>query len=129
MNASVDLAKGSPKDDAEVLFELEHLQVWFPVRAGAFRSASGHVRAVDDVTLTLRAGETLGLVGESGCGKTTLARTLIRLTDPTGGVLRFRGEDITNTRNKNLRGFRRQVQMVFQDPQSSLNPRKRVSQI
>ncbi|MBE7190237.1 ABC transporter ATP-binding protein, partial [Jatrophihabitans endophyticus] len=109
--------------------ELEHLQVWFPVRAGAFRSASGHVRAVDDVTLTLRAGETLGLVGESGCGKTTLARTLIRLTDPTGGVLRFRGEDITNTRNKNLRGFRRQVQMVFQDPQSSLNPRKRVSQI
>ena len=116
-------------EKAEALFELEHLQVYFPVNGGAFGGARGYVRAVDDVTLTLRAGETLGLVGESGCGKTTLARTLIRLTQPTGGTLRFRGDDITNARNKDLTAFRRQVQMVFQDPQSSLNPRKRVNQI
>ncbi len=111
------------------LLELEHLRVWFPVRAGAFRRSKEHVRAVDDVTLSLAAGETLGLVGESGCGKTSLARTIVRLTDPTGGVLRFRGDDVTSSKNRALRPFRREVQMVFQDPQASLNPRKRIGQI
>ena len=111
------------------LLELEHLRVWFPVRAGAFGRSKDFVRAVDDVTLTLAQGETLGLVGESGCGKTTLARTIVRLNDPTGGTLRFRGDDVTGSRNRSLRPFRRDVQMVFQDPQASLNPRKRVGQI
>ncbi len=111
------------------LLQIEHVKVLFPVRAGAFGKVIGHVHAVDDVTLNLAEGETLGLVGESGCGKTTLARTLVRLTPPTAGVLRFRGEDVTGLSGKALRTFRRHVQMVFQDPQSSLNPRKRISQI
>jgi oligopeptide/dipeptide ABC transporter ATP-binding protein len=111
------------------LLEIEHLSVLFPVRAGTFGGVVGHVHAVDDVTFTLAEGETLGLVGESGCGKTTLARTMVRLTDPSGGALRFRGEDLTAKKNRDLRPFRRYVQMVFQDPQASLNPRKRVSQI
>ncbi len=111
------------------LLELEHLRVWFPIRTGGFGGTKRFVRAVDDVTFTLYQGETLGLVGESGCGKTTLARTLIRLNKPTGGGLRFRGEDLVSKSNRGLRDFRRQVQMVFQDPQTSLNPRKRVGQI
>ncbi|MDP9117486.1 MAG: ATP-binding cassette domain-containing protein [Actinomycetota bacterium] len=116
-------------DTATALLELDHLRVWFAVRGGAFGRGKGFVRAVDDVTLTLRSGETLGLVGESGCGKTTLARTIVRLNDPTQGSIRFRGADLTRKRNRALRPFRREVQMVFQDPQASLNPRKRVSQI
>jgi peptide/nickel transport system ATP-binding protein len=111
------------------LLELDHLRVWFPVRAGSFGRSKEFVRAVDDVSLSLAQGETLGLVGESGCGKTTLARAIVRLNDPTGGKLRFRGDDVTGSRNRALRPFRRDVQMVFQDPQASLNPRKRVGQI
>jgi oligopeptide/dipeptide ABC transporter ATP-binding protein len=111
------------------LLELEHVKVYFPVRAGSFGLSGASVRAVDDVSFSLAAGETLGLVGESGCGKTTLARAIIRLNDPTGGSLRYRGVDVTARRNRGLRDFRREVQMVFQDPQSSLNPRKRVGQI
>jgi oligopeptide/dipeptide ABC transporter ATP-binding protein len=111
------------------LLEVEHLSVMFPIRSGTWGAVIGHVHAVDDVTLTLADGETLGLVGESGCGKTTLARTLVRLTDPTGGTIRFHGDDLTTKKNRELRAFRRYVQMVFQDPQASLNPRKRISQI
>jgi peptide/nickel transport system ATP-binding protein len=111
------------------LLELEHLQVWFPVRNGAFGGSKQFVRAVDDVTFTLYQGETLGLVGESGCGKTTLARCLIRLNKPTAGNLSFRGSDLVHKNNRGLRAFRREVQMVFQDPQTSLNPRKRIGQI
>jgi peptide/nickel transport system ATP-binding protein len=117
-------------DQDHGLLEAEHLQMYFPVRSGLFIDRKvADVHAVEDVTLTLKKGETLGVVGESGCGKTTLSRCLVRLLTPTGGKLRFEGQDITTRKGKSLREVRRQVQMVFQDPQSSLNPRQRVGQI
>jgi oligopeptide/dipeptide ABC transporter ATP-binding protein len=112
------------------LLEVEHVKVLFPIKSGVIVSrAVGHVHAVDDVSFALHEGETLGIVGESGCGKTTLIRTLVRLTQSTGGSIRFRGEDITKAGSKQLAPIRREMQMVFQDPQASLNPRKRVGQI
>jgi oligopeptide/dipeptide ABC transporter ATP-binding protein len=112
------------------LLEVEHLKVLFPIKAGLVVDRQvGQVHAVDDVSFELREGETLGIVGESGCGKTTLIRTLVRLTNATDGKIRFRGADITGSGRKQLEPIRKQMQMVFQDPQASLNPRKRVSQI
>jgi oligopeptide/dipeptide ABC transporter ATP-binding protein len=122
----------SAGDDAGArpLLEVEHLAQWFPVKRGVLVDRTvGHVHAVDDVTFTLREGETLGLVGESGCGKTTLSRTVMRLLDPTEGMIRFRGQDITRASRRALRPLRREFQMVFQDPFASLNPRKRIGQI
>ncbi|MGB2710717.1 MAG: oligopeptide/dipeptide ABC transporter ATP-binding protein [Conexibacter sp.] len=116
--------------EAVPLLDVEHLVVHFPVRRGALVDRTiGVVHAVDDVSLTLAEGETLGVVGESGCGKTTLARAIVRLIEPTSGTIRFRGRDITTARRRALAPVRRELQMVFQDPQASLNPRKRVGQI
>ena len=114
----------------EALLEVEHLRVLFPIKSGVIIDRQvGHVHAVDDVSFTLRKGETLGIVGESGCGKTTLIRVLVRLLDPTSGSIRFRGTDITSSGRRQLEPIRKEMQMVFQDPQASLNPRKRVGQI
>jgi oligopeptide/dipeptide ABC transporter ATP-binding protein len=112
------------------LLEVEHLKVLFPIKSGLIIDRTvGRVHAVDDVSLSLNDGETLGIVGESGCGKTTLIRTLVRLLQVTDGKIRFRGADITHGSRRSLQPVRREMQMVFQDPQASLNPRKRVSQI
>jgi oligopeptide/dipeptide ABC transporter ATP-binding protein len=115
---------------APFLLEVEHLEQRFPIRGGLLVSRKlGEVHAVDDVSLALREGETLGIVGESGCGKTTLARCLVRLLRPSGGRISFRGRDITTAGRRDLRPLRSELQMVFQDPHASLNPRKRVGQI
>jgi oligopeptide/dipeptide ABC transporter ATP-binding protein len=112
------------------LLEVDHLKLYYPIKSGLLIDRSvGYVHAVDDVSFALAEGETLGIVGESGCGKTTLARALIRLLEPTDGVIRFRGNDITHARRRALAPMRAEMQMVFQDPQASLNPRKRVVQI
>ncbi|HST41840.1 MAG TPA: oligopeptide/dipeptide ABC transporter ATP-binding protein [Conexibacter sp.] len=112
------------------LLSVEHLELYFPIKRGVIVDRTiGNVHAVDDVSLTLEEGETLGIVGESGCGKTTLSRSIVRLLEPTGGAIRFRGRDITKAGRKELQPVRRELQMVFQDPQASLNPRKRVGQI
>jgi oligopeptide/dipeptide ABC transporter ATP-binding protein len=133
VSVDVESQDGAPAPEAgngRALLEVEHLRVLFPIKAGALVARTvGHVHAVDDVSFELREGETLGIVGESGCGKTTLIRALVRLIDATEGVIRFRGGDITKAGRKELEPIRRQMQMVFQDPQSSLNPRKRVAQI
>jgi len=115
---------------APPLLEVEHLVVHFPIKRGVlFDRTVGHVHAVSDVSLTLAEGETLGVVGESGCGKTTLVRAVARLVDATEGTIRFRERDITHASRRDLQPVRRELQMVFQDPQASLNPRKRVGQI
>jgi oligopeptide/dipeptide ABC transporter ATP-binding protein len=112
------------------LLEAVELVKHFPVRSGSLRRrAREHVRAVDGVSLEVRRGETLGVVGESGCGKSTLGRLLVRLHDPTSGTVRFDGRDITRLSRRELRPFRRELQMIFQDPYASLNPRKRVVQL
>ena len=114
----------------EPLLEAEHLQIHFPIRGGfPINRKVGEVQAVSDVSFVLHEGETLGVVGESGCGKTTLIRGLVRLQPTTGGVIRFRGRDITRASRGEMGPVRRQMQMVFQDPQASLNPRKRIRQI
>jgi oligopeptide/dipeptide ABC transporter ATP-binding protein len=112
------------------LVEVEHLKLHFPIKQGIIVDREvARVHAVDDVTFTLDEGETLGLVGESGCGKTTMSRALMRLLDATEGTIRFRGKDITSAGRKEMQPLRREMQMVFQDPFASLNPRKRVGQI
>jgi len=105
------------------LLEIEDLRTYFPVRGGVFRSARGQCKAVDGVSLSIWPGETLGLVGESGCGKSTLGKTIVRLVKPTGGRIRFEGTDLATLSTRQLKPFRRQIQMIFQDPADSLNSR------
>lgn len=111
------------------LLEVKNLKVHFPVKHGLFSRVQAHVKAVDDVSFSIAPGETLGLVGESGCGKTTLGRAIVKLVEPTAGSILFEGEDIAKLSGGELRKRRRGFQMIFQDPYGSLNPRMTVGQI
>ncbi len=112
-----------------LLLKVQDLKVYFPVKHGLFSGEKIFVKAVDGVSLDLEPGETLGLVGESGCGKTTLGRAVIRLIEPTAGRIFFEGEEITGLKGRALRARRRRFQMIFQDPYGSLNPRMTIGQI
>ena len=116
--------------NGRTLVELDDVRVWFPIRSGMVLDRHvGDVKAVDGVSFTIERGETLGLVGESGCGKSTLGKTLIRLYNPTSGRIVFDGRDITTASDREMRDVRRRMQMVFQDPYSSLNPRHSVGRM
>jgi oligopeptide/dipeptide ABC transporter ATP-binding protein len=119
----VSEAVASASGQATPVVEVENLEKHFPLRGGFFGRGRGAVRAVDGVSFSIAPGETLGLVGESGCGKSTLGRVVLRLLEPTGGRLRFEGNDITTMSQRELRPLRRRMQIIFQDPYSSLNPR------
>ncbi len=111
------------------LVEVRDLKVHYPVRSGVLRRTVGHVRALDGIDLVVQRGETVGLVGESGCGKTTLSRSIVRLVRPTAGEIRFDGTDILNVDRATSKRVRREIQIVFQDPVNSLNPRFKVRDI
>jgi oligopeptide/dipeptide ABC transporter ATP-binding protein len=110
------------------LLNVEALKKYFPIRRGFFQRVGSHVRAVDGVDLEIHPQQTLGLVGESGCGKSTVARLILRLLKPDGGTVRFGGQEITALNERAFKPFRKQIQMIFQDPYSSLNPRLTVAQ-
>ena len=115
--------------EKENLLEIKNLKTYYPVKGGFFRRTIGNVKAVDDVSFEIKKGETLGLVGESGCGKSTTGRTIIRLLNATDGEILFDGKDITKLRGKSLQSIRQDIQMVFQDPYASLNPMQMVGDI
>jgi peptide/nickel transport system ATP-binding protein len=128
--ATADLE--SSQQGGEPLLIVDHLKKYFAVKAagaGFMSSETATVKAVDDISLHVMPGETLGLVGESGCGKTTVGRAVLKLDEPTGGMIRFAGADITHASHADMRGVRRKIQVIFQDPYSSLNPRMTVGQI
>jgi oligopeptide transport system ATP-binding protein len=111
------------------LLDVKHLKKHFPIKGGVFSKTIGYVYAVDDINFTLEKGETLGLVGESGCGKSTTGRTILRLIEPTDGAIYFEGQNITGLDKGAMRALRREMQIIFQDPYASLNPRMTIGSI
>ena len=129
MSTQVDADTTADGTAQDPILSVRNLVKYFPITAGFFRREVGRVHAVDDVSLDLMPQETLGIVGESGCGKTTFGRTLLRLVEPTAGTVLYRGEDVTAASTERMRELRRDMQMVFQDPFASLNPRMPVGDI
>jgi ABC-type glutathione transport system ATPase component len=121
------MAESTIKD--EKILEVEQLRTWFPVKRGILNKHVGDIKAVDGLNFFVRRGETLGLVGESGCGKSTTGRSILQLIRPTSGSVKLEGTELTTIDGEDLRSFRRKMQMVFQDPYSSLNPRMSVADI
>ena len=118
-----------PIEVSDTMLEVLNLKQYFPIKAGLMQRVVGHVKAVDDISFTIRRGKTLGLVGESGCGKTTVGKTILRLNEKTGGEVLFFGIDISMLSRKEMRLLRPKLQIIFQDPYSSLSPRLPVSEI
>ena len=131
MSACASPATAAPVTDpaGDMLLEVRHLKTYYPVRRGALRTQVGWVKAVDDVSFAVRRGETFGLVGESGCGKSTLGRSILRLEQPQSGQVIFDGKDVLTLSRQRMKGLRPDLQVIFQDPHSSLDPRMRVRQI
>jgi oligopeptide/dipeptide ABC transporter ATP-binding protein len=119
----------APESAARALLEVEHVTKHYPMRSGVFGRGRGEVHAVDDVSFAIHQGETLGLVGESGCGKSTIGKTVLRLIEPTAGTIAWRGQRIDQLHGGAMRPYRRELQAVFQDPYASLNPRMRAADI
>jgi peptide/nickel transport system ATP-binding protein/oligopeptide transport system ATP-binding protein len=122
-------ADAAAQTDEDVLVRVQNLKTYYPVRGGLIRHGRGFVQAVDDVSFTIRRGETFGLVGESGCGKSTLGRTILRLEKPRSGSIEYEGVDMASASGRTLRSMRHDVQMVFQDPYGSLDPRFTVREL
>jgi oligopeptide/dipeptide ABC transporter ATP-binding protein len=129
MSATNSVEGKAVEQTVENLVEVRHLVKYFPVHGGILQRVQGLVKAVDDVSFTIRAGETLGLVGESGCGKTTIGRSILRLIEPTSGQVLFEGQDMVEMKAKELKAKRREMQIIFQDPYSSLDPRSQIGNI
>ena len=129
LTATIGASTDTRPHDPANLVEVDNLKVHFPIRSGVFKTLQGTVKAVDGVTFEVRRGETLGLVGESGCGKSTIGRAMIRLRDATEGTVRFDGVDLTTLKPEALRKMRRRMQIIFQDPYGSLDPRMTVGSI
>jgi oligopeptide/dipeptide ABC transporter ATP-binding protein len=129
MNAAMETAQTDGRDGTSELLRVEDLRKYFPIRRGVLRRHDGDIRAVDGVSFALNAGETLSIVGESGCGKSTTGRMIVRLLEPTGGRILYQGEDLVAARGGRLRELRSEIQIMFQDPHSSLSPRMTVHEI
>lgn len=129
MTTATEPAPNSAAPPTAPLLSVKDLKTYFPVRTGILQRVTDHVRAVDGITFDIAPGETLGLVGESGCGKTTVGRTILRLVPHTSGQVVFEGRDVFKLRGESLKSMRRQMQIIFQDPAGSLNPRMRIAAI
>jgi len=130
MTATTPLTADQATTDSDTLVDVRHLKMYFPIRRGMIiERVVGHVHAVDDITFQVKRGETLGLVGESGCGKSTTGRAVLQIYKPTAGEVYFAGREISHLTGNDLRAYRRNMQMIFQDPFASLNPRMTVGGI